>query len=118
MNQNAIPNMHCRPDSEHPASNPLGTKDAALREALEKAQHALAICYSDSHLIRVEWLREKGCETIAGVIDNIRKWSGSYRHMIIKALSQVPDGSNSPCAPAVTKESPPPLPLPEKGESL
>lgn len=61
-----------------------------LREALANADNALKICYADSHLIRTKWLREKGHDGIADVIDNIRKWSGFGHNERRLALSSVP----------------------------
>lgn len=59
-----------------------------LRAALERMvelmaekNDALAICYSDSHTLSLEWLRDKaGPDSIAPkCLENIRKWSDKWR---------------------------------------
>ncbi len=62
----------------------LEEENASLRDSFEKCDHALKVCYADSHLIRVEHLRENGLEMVARVIENIRKHSGSLAKTRIK----------------------------------
>lgn len=91
-------------------------RDAALAackvkgDALCELEDSLKICFADSHAIRVEWLREQGLETVAKVVENIRRHSGAKRGLVLAALStdpatallesKAPDGSISTINPA------------------
>lgn len=78
-----------------PASNPLGTKDGALEEIANLLNGAGVAVGNEQREYDIT-------ERIASLIA-IKDYFVRQTDIARAALSQVPDGSNSPCAPAVIK---------------
>lgn len=54
----------------------LAAMDDAAR--ITELEHALAVCWADSHWISLEYF-EKDHPTLCDVVRNIRKWSGKHK---------------------------------------